>query len=214
MPDHDVIVIGAGPVGLLTACLLVQKGLDVVVCEKHSGSDQRTRAIGIHPPGLEALDAAGIGDEVRAEALALQGGDVLSRGRLLASVDFAQERRIMILPQRRTGELLREQLVKLDPGALRLGCDAVSARDERDFARLTVDSEGIRGELTASLIVAADGVRSSLRTDSACPGARCQVPRPMRCSTPPTRSTPRAAIVPCCTASPAGWSSASRCPEG
>jgi 2-polyprenyl-6-methoxyphenol hydroxylase-like FAD-dependent oxidoreductase len=163
MPDHDVIVVGAGPVGLLTACLMIQKGLDVVVCEKHSGQDPRTRAIGIHPPGLDALDEAGLGQRVRAEALALRGGDVLSRGRMLASVDFAEERRIMILPQRRTGTLLRERLAHLAPGALRLGCSAISARDEGDFARLTVETGGVRHELTASLLIASDGVRSSLR---------------------------------------------------
>lgn len=163
MTDHDVIVVGAGPVGLALACLLISQGLDVAVCEKRTGPDPRTRAVGIHPPGLRVLDAVGIGNQVRAEALALRGGDVLSRGRVLASVEFAEDRRIMILPQRRTGALLRERLTALDPGALRLGCAAVSVRDEGDFARLTVESAGVRAELTASLLVVADGVRSSLR---------------------------------------------------
>lgn len=163
MTDHDVIVVGAGPVGLALACLLIRRGLDVAVCEKRTGPDPRTRAIGIHPPGLRVLDAVGIGNQVRAEALALRGGDVLGRGRVLASVEFAEDRRILILPQRRTGALLRERLTALAPEALRLGCAAVSVRDEGDSARLTVESAGVRAELTASLVVVADGVRSSLR---------------------------------------------------
>lgn len=163
MPDRDVIVVGAGPVGLLAACLLLQRGYAVTVCEKHEGPDLRTRAIGIHPPGLAALEEAGVGAEVRAEALALGGGDVLSRGRMLASIDFSEERRVLVLAQQRTGGLLRERLAALDPRALRLGCTALSLRDEGEFARLTVDGREGRRELTASLIVLADGVRSTLR---------------------------------------------------
>lgn len=164
MPDHDAIVVGAGPVGLLAACLLAQRGLDVLVCERHEGADERTRAIGIHPPGLAALDAVGIGREVREEALALRGGDVFSRGRMLASVDFAEGRRVLTLPQPRTSALLRRRLEQLGAASLRPGCAAVSARDEGAFVRLTAEQHGVRRELTASWLLVADGVRSPLRT--------------------------------------------------
>ncbi|WP_407358112.1 FAD-dependent monooxygenase [Microbacterium sp. LTA6] len=163
MPDHDVVIVGAGPVGLLLGCLLAQRGMDVAVCEKRTGADERSRAIGIHPPGLDALDAAGIGDRVRAEALALEGGDVLSRGRTLASVDFTRDRPVLVLPQHRTGALLRERLEQVDAAALRSGCDALAVRDEDEFVRLTVDIGGHRRELTSSFLVAADGVRSGIR---------------------------------------------------
>ena len=163
MPDHDAVVVGAGSVGLLAACLLIRRGLDVAVRERRVGVDPRNRAIGIHPPGLGALDAAGVGDAVRAEALALRGGDVLSRGRMLASVDFAEGRRVLILPQRRTGALLAERLEGLAPDALRLGCAVVDMREEHDRVRVVTESEGAREELTASLVIVADGVRSGLR---------------------------------------------------
>ncbi|MFY9711913.1 MAG: NAD(P)/FAD-dependent oxidoreductase [Microbacterium sp.] len=163
MLDHDVVIVGAGPVGLMLGCLLAQRGLDVAVCERRTGADERSRAIGIHPPGLDALEAAGIGGLVRAEALALEGGDVLSRGRTLASVDFTPERPVLVLPQYRTGALLRERLELVDPTALRSGCDALAVRDEGDFVRLTVDVGGVRRELTSSFLVAADGVRSGIR---------------------------------------------------
>lgn len=163
MLDHDVVVVGAGPVGLLLGCLLAQRGMDVAVCEKRAGADERSRAIGIHPPGLDALDDAGIGHRVRAEALALEGGDVLSRGRTLASVDFTRERPVLVLAQHRTSALLRERLEQVDAAALRPGCDVLAVRDEGEFTRLTVDVGGVRRELTSSFIVAADGVRSGIR---------------------------------------------------
>ncbi len=93
MPDHDVLIVGAGPVGLLLACLLVQDGVRVAVWRT---PDARRRSDQGHrhpPPGLEALDAAGIGTAVRAEALRLEGGEVRSRRRSLASLTFAPDRR-------------------------------------------------------------------------------------------------------------------------
>ncbi|RXZ45864.1 FAD-dependent oxidoreductase, partial [Agromyces binzhouensis] len=59
---HDVVVVGGGAVGLLLACLLARRGLDAVVLERRNAPDPATtpsRAIGIHPPGLRALAAAG-----------------------------------------------------------------------------------------------------------------------------------------------------------
>ncbi|GAT73529.1 FAD-dependent oxidoreductase [Microbacterium hydrocarbonoxydans] len=163
MIDHEVIIVGAGPVGLLLACLLAQQRVDVVVCERRPDADTRSRAIGIHRPGLDALDAAGIGAEVRAEALALEGGEVRSRGRVLAALSFPPERPVLILPQRRTDALLRERFDRLAAGRLLAGHVVRGVRDEEDFARVAVDGgHGLR-EMTCELVVIADGVHSALR---------------------------------------------------
>ncbi|MFD5225862.1 FAD-dependent oxidoreductase [Microbacterium sp. NPDC058342] len=163
MPRHDAVIVGAGPVGLLLGCLLTQRGWDVVVCERRADADPRTRAIGIHPPGLEALGAVGLEAAVRAEALALEGGDVRSMRRTVASLDFTPERPVLILPQRRTGALLRARLLDLSAGALLTGATATGLREMGDEVRVSVDAAGEPRELSASLVVIADGVRSHLR---------------------------------------------------
>lgn len=163
--DHEVVIVGAGPVGLLLACLLVQDGVDVVVCEQREGEDLRSRAIGIHPPGLAVLDRAGIGSAVRAGALALAGGDVLSRGKVLASLAFPSERSVLVLPQQRTHALLLRRLEEVSPTALRAGCTVRGVRDEGGFVRLRVDVGARRRELTVAFAVLADGVRSGLRAE-------------------------------------------------
>jgi len=162
--DHGVVIVGAGPVGLLLACLLAQDGIDVAICEQRDGDDARSRAIGIHPPGCELLLRAGVGAAVRAEALALTGGDVLSRGRVLASLAFPADRPVLVLVQQRTHALLRQRLDRLSPTALQAGCAVRGVRDEGAFVRLRVDVAGRRRELTAAFAVLADGVHSSLRT--------------------------------------------------
>lgn len=163
MPDHDVLIVGAGPVGLLLACLLVQDGLRVVVCERRTEADDRTRAIGIHRPGLDALDAAGIGVDVRTEALRLEGGEVCSRRRTLATLTFAPDRPVLILPQPRTGALLRARLRALSADALVSGCAVRDVRESADAVRVTADTAHGPRELTAAVVVVADGVRSGLR---------------------------------------------------
>jgi 2-polyprenyl-6-methoxyphenol hydroxylase-like FAD-dependent oxidoreductase len=165
MPDHEVVIVGAGPVGLLLACLLVQDGIDVVVCERRAAADPRTRAIGIHRPGLDALDAVELGPSVLHKALRLDGGDVISRGRTLASLSFTSDRPILVLPQQQTDALLRDRLRLLSPGALRSAHAVRGVRDEGPFVRLSVDTDdGVR-EITGALVVAADGVRSARREE-------------------------------------------------
>lgn len=165
MPEHDVLIVGAGPVGLLLACLLAQEGQRVVVCERRPDADVRTRAIGIHRPGLDALDAAGLGAEVRAEALHLTGGEVRSRRRILASLTFAPERPVLILPQPRTAALLKARLEALAPDALRPGWTVQAARDDGDAVHVSADAPDGPRELSAAVVVVADGVRSRLREE-------------------------------------------------
>jgi 2-polyprenyl-6-methoxyphenol hydroxylase-like FAD-dependent oxidoreductase len=164
MPDHEVAIIGAGPVGLMLACLLAQEDIDAVVLERRDGADDRVRAIGIHPPGLSALDAVDLGAAARATALRLEGGDVFSRGRALASVDFTEERPVHVLPQPVTTALLRDRLLELGGWRLQQGCTVEQVREDADHVALTLTRDGVRSEVTASLVVAADGVRSSVRT--------------------------------------------------
>ncbi|WP_309066368.1 FAD-dependent oxidoreductase [Microbacterium sp.] len=162
MPDRDVIVAGAGPVGALLACLLAAQGFDVLVCERHSGPDARSRAIGIHPPGLAALDAAGVGDAVRREGLTLDGGEVQSRGRTLARVDFGRQRPVLTLAQHRTQALLAGRLAESGATVLR-GAEVTGFEDRGDRVGVLIARHGTEHDITAALLVAADGVRSRLR---------------------------------------------------
>ncbi|MDQ0641981.1 FAD-dependent oxidoreductase [Microbacterium murale] len=163
MPDHDVAIVGGGPVGLVLACLLAQVGVDIALFEQRETGDDRSRAIGIHPPGRAALDAVGVGEDARRQALELHGGDVLCDGRVLASVSFTTRQEVLILPQHRTHALLVERLAHLQPDAVRLGHAVRDVRDEGDVVRLVIEAGGVGHETTASIVVGADGVRSGIR---------------------------------------------------
>lgn len=156
---HEVAIVGAGAVGLQLACLLAQRGVDVVVLERRTSVSTASRAIGVHPPGLAALDAVGVGDAVRGEAVPIRVGIALSGGRELARMRFAPVP-IASLPQHRTEALLRQRLAELAPDALRTGADVVGLDERASSVALHLDG----GErIEASRVVGADGVRSTVR---------------------------------------------------
>lgn len=160
---HDVALVGGGAVGLLLGGLLARRGLDVVVLERRPEPVGLARAIGIHPPGLAALDAAGVGGAVREEAAVIREGVVSCGGRRLGGLVFAGEP-VRSLPQHRTEALLEGRLAELAPGALRRGAETVALHDDGRRVELEVAAgDGGPSLVAARYAVGADGVRSTVR---------------------------------------------------
>ena len=59
-PDPEVLVVGAGPVGLVAALFLQQQGIRVEVIDMHQRTSQHSYALAIHPRTLGILDEAGL----------------------------------------------------------------------------------------------------------------------------------------------------------
>ncbi|ALS57518.1 FAD-dependent monooxygenase [Rathayibacter toxicus] len=164
----DVLVVGGGPVGVLLGALLARNGLDVQVWERRTAVPAGSRAIGIHPPSLDAFAAIGGDGPVLAEAALVREGIARSRGRTLGSLSFARASRthpyVATLDQHRTETLLRERLRAHHSEALRLGISATGLR--RHSRQLEVTGTGPEGTPTAvraTFVVGADGAHSTVR---------------------------------------------------
>ena len=70
--DSPVLIVGAGPVGLITALVLAQQGIASRVIEAEPGLTIDLRAGTFHPPTLEMLDGIGVADEMRAAGIAVR----------------------------------------------------------------------------------------------------------------------------------------------
>lgn len=70
MLEHQVVVVGAGPTGLMLAGELALAGVDVAVVERRTGRDLvGSRAGGMTPRTIEVLDQRGIADRFLAQGI-------------------------------------------------------------------------------------------------------------------------------------------------
>lgn len=86
-----IIIVGAGPVGAVTALAMAQQGIDVTLLETDAVYDDKPRAATTHASTLEMLAQLGIVDEVIAQGLVsprFQHWDRVS-GELVAGFDYA-----------------------------------------------------------------------------------------------------------------------------
>lgn len=63
-PDPDVLVVGAGPVGLVATRFLQLHGLRTQVIDMHRRTTQHSYALAIHPRTLRILDRAGLSEKL------------------------------------------------------------------------------------------------------------------------------------------------------
>ena len=180
----DVVIAGGGPVGLYLAALLLQEGVAVKVLERRQSRNRHTRAIGIHPPALQALARVGVAAAMVPAGVRIREGVALSGGRTVGTMSFGSVSAdfpfVLALPQFRTEQILEDHVRTLDPDALVRGANVTGFTD--DGGRVTVRFESrehaSRGPALAraALLVAADGARSGLRDALGGPASRRTYP--------------------------------------
>lgn len=162
----DVVIVGAGPVGLFMGLRLLQAGHRIRILERRSTRSVRSRAIGIHPPALAALERAGVSGQLVSSGVRIKRGVAYSRGRKVAELPFSGDAAfpfILAVPQATTEKVLEDAVLEADPAAIIRGIDVQETRDDGTTVRVLAHSTSGNREFGARLVIAADGAHSSLR---------------------------------------------------
>ena len=161
--NAEVVVVGAGPVGLAVAAGLRLHGHDVVVVDKQAEGTNTSRACVIHPRTLEMLDKIGVTRRLVELGLELEDFAIRAGDRELIPVGFAnlptEYPFITMIPQSVTEQVLLERLEELGGKVLRPYA-ATGLTQTADGAEVTLDSGDV---IHAKYVVAADGMNSTIR---------------------------------------------------
>ncbi|WP_433012973.1 FAD-dependent oxidoreductase [Kribbella sp. CA-294648] len=159
----EVLVVGAGPVGLAVAASLAGQGRQVTVVDRQAAGANTSRAAVIHPRTLEMLERIGVSDRLASLGIQSKQFHIADGDRTLVPVRFDKLPTaypyVLMVPQSTTEQVLLERLKELG-GEVHRPYVASGLRQTADGAEVTLES----GELIkAQYVVAADGMHSKIR---------------------------------------------------
>src|SRR6185437_15470854 len=172
--DQEVVIVGAGPTGLLLAGDLAARGVACTVLERRVGPPDTTttRAFAVHARTLEQLDARGLADRLIETGTTVDGLRLYGK----VSISFAQLPSrfpyLLVTPQFNVERLLEERAVAAGARVLRgvsvvgLSQDAegvsVRVQESQSQSQSGPESES-KSEYRAKYVVGTDGVHSIVR---------------------------------------------------
>lgn len=164
--DTDVLIVGAGPVGLFLANECLRRGLKSRIIEANASQSLHSKALAIFPRTLEILDMAGLVGPFLERANRVTEVAIVAQDRQLAHVHFTPEGTpypfVAMVPQDVTEELLVEQL-KRAGGAVEYETQFVSGEETDDGVHVKLMQRGVAGAIRVAYVVGCDGAHSAVR---------------------------------------------------
>ena len=88
--DTDVLIVGAGPTGLMLANQLGRRGVRALIIDRHAGPALQTRALGVQARTMEIYSKLGIVDRALELGKRGTGANVWAQGRKMARVPLGE----------------------------------------------------------------------------------------------------------------------------
>ena len=163
----DVVIVGAGPVGLSLACVLASEGVPFVLVDRLAEGANTSRAAVVHARTLEVLEDVQVTDRMRAEGHVVPQFTLRDRDRVLVTLRFdglpTRYPYTLMIPQNVTEAILLARLRELG-GDVHRPYDATDVRQDADGASVTAAAAaGSSQAIRARYVVGADGMHSTVR---------------------------------------------------
>lgn len=167
--NHQVLIVGAGPTGLMLAALLARWGVTPRIIDSNSGPSQFSKATGVQARTLEIFQQIGIADATIAAGLPATAVNLFNDDGKIARVPFGAIGEgispfpyMLIVPQDRTEAILggdvAAQGVKIE-----WNTRLEALRQDTDGVQATISHAGQVETARFRYLIGADGARSTVR---------------------------------------------------
>ncbi|MFF4474417.1 FAD-dependent monooxygenase [Streptomyces sp. NPDC001599] len=135
---HEVLIVGAGPSGMVAACELLRRGVRVRIVDRAPAPSPFPKALLVWPRSIDLFEDLGVLAHLRDAGTQINAFSYFSERRLLASFDFPQHLSPVCLPQNETERILRERM------------EALGGKVERGVRLLTLEGLDFSGRIAGT----------------------------------------------------------------
>jgi 2-polyprenyl-6-methoxyphenol hydroxylase-like FAD-dependent oxidoreductase len=168
--DVDVLIVGAGPTGLMLANQLGRRGVRAMIIDRHGGPAQQSRAMAVQPRTLEIYAQLGIAQQAIERGARAEGGNIWTHGRRTARIplrDIGSHQSpfpfVLMLGQDENERILNAKLADFGM-RVHWNTELVALEQHADHVVATVKQpDGSAREITAAWLAGCDGARSPVR---------------------------------------------------
>ncbi|MEN4921919.1 FAD-dependent monooxygenase [Achromobacter spanius] len=161
-----VLVVGAGPAGLLTAAELQRRGVDCLLIDAHERPLDWDRATVVHPRSLEILDTLGISEPLLAAGVKQRRARIHAAGNVLGVIDLelcgSRYPYNIGISEEVTETVLADHLERLG-GKVTRAARLVGLQEQEDGILATIERAGASTQVLAQWVVGCDGHHSTVR---------------------------------------------------
>ncbi|KAH7160566.1 putative monooxygenase [Dactylonectria estremocensis] len=173
MEDSPVVIVGAGPSGLMLGLSLAKHGVHSIILEKEQGITQDPRGVSLSGDAIRILYDIGIGDKLRGighevEKILLHKASF--KNDPFFSIDTTRDALNQAVPevimqvQPRLEHALRCIVSESAFCDLKEGCEVTAREEQTDSLRVDyIDSSGVPGQINCRWLIGADGKRGIVR---------------------------------------------------
>ncbi|HJW51809.1 MAG TPA: FAD-dependent monooxygenase [Burkholderiaceae bacterium] len=166
----DVLIVGAGPTGLMLANQLARHHIDALIIDRHAGPARETRALGVQARTMEIYAKLGVVEEALKIGKIGTGANMWARGRRTARIPLGKIGEgltaypyLFILGQNDNERLLGDKLKSLGR-EVQWRTELVGLTQQPDSVRAEIRMpDGSTQTISARYVAGCDGARSSVR---------------------------------------------------
>lgn len=168
---HQVIIVGAGPAGLIISLMLAQKGIKSTILEKSHDIDRNPRASFYSSPTIYELRRAGLMEDIMKQAFVPDGvswrimGEPFEHVCTVVAENPPGKETMISLPLDELLPLMVDHLSRYPAGKVLLNHEVISIGQDEHKAWVDVQTPEGEKRFQADYVVGCDGANSKIRRE-------------------------------------------------